>query len=85
MTMNGPTAIVWVHGWENPKVQHGVGRAFMEMDGTWDPDSDESRDRLLGLVRDEGFPQAALTYDPVAGALPRVFIWPEGRTSLEGG
>lgn len=77
--VQGPTAVVWVDGWEDPRVQHAVNRAFMEMQGTWDPDNDESRERLLALTRAEDFADAELEYDPADGALPRIYIWPRGR------
>lgn len=78
--MQGPTDSIEVTDWDNPKVQHSVNRAFMEMNGDWDATDDESRARLLKLVREEGFPNAELVYDPAEGKVPRVHILPEGRS-----
>lgn len=77
--VHGPTAVVWVDGWEDAKVQHAVNRAFMEMTGSWDPGDGDSRERLLALIRDEGFSKAELDYDPAESALPRIHLWPRGR------
>ncbi|HWO93389.1 MAG TPA: hypothetical protein VNL92_01355 [Dehalococcoidia bacterium] len=78
--VHGPTAVVWVDGWMHANVRHAVNRAFMEMQGTWDLDDGESRERLLALIRAEDFADAELEYDPADGALPRIYLWPRGRT-----
>jgi hypothetical protein len=44
-----------VTDWDNSSVQHLVNRAFVEMHGKWDATDDESRTRLLTLVREAGF------------------------------
>lgn len=77
--VQGPTAVVWVDGWEDATVQHAVNRAFMEMQGTWDPGDGESREGLPVLIRAEGFAVAELEFDPADGALPRMYLWPRGR------
>lgn len=77
--VHGPTAVVWVDGWEDATDQHAVNRSFMEMQGTWDPNDGESRERLLALIRAEDFADAELEYDPAGGALPRIYLWPRDR------
>jgi len=78
--MQGPIDTIVVTNWDNPRVQHSVNRAFMEMHGEWNATDDESRARLLTLVREEGLPYAELVYDPAEGKVPRVHILPEGRS-----
>ncbi len=75
----GPTAFAWADGGEDAAVQHAVNPAFMEMQGTWDPDDGESRKRLLALIRAEDFAHAELEYDPADAAIPRIFLCPRGR------
>lgn len=78
--MQGPVDSIVLTDWHDPKVQHAVNAAFMRMNGEWDATSPDSRSRLLTLVREEGFPNAGLVYDPAEGAVPRVHILPEGRS-----
>jgi hypothetical protein len=70
---------VWVHGWEDKTFQHAVNRAFMELQGTWDPDDGESREGLRALIRSEDFADAELEYDPADWAVPRIYLWPRRR------
>ncbi len=76
--MQGPNDVIIVAGWESASVQHAVNRAIQGMDGEWDATKEESRSQFLQVVREEGFPDVEVTYDPMEGTLPRVYVWPEG-------
>lgn len=78
--MQGPIDSIVLTGWDDPKVQHAVNHAFMEMKGEWDATDEASRGRLIALIRDGGFPDVDLTYDPAEGKVSRVYIWPKGRS-----
>lgn len=77
--MQGPVDSIVITDWDDPKVEHAINRGLMKMNGEWDATSDESRARLLKLVRGEGFAAAELVYDPAEGSVPRVHILPKAR------
>lgn len=70
--------------WEDPRVQHAVNGAFMDLEDPWDPTSEESRTRLLKLIHQKGLPCAELEYDPAEGKPPRIWIRSEGRGGVTG-
>lgn len=70
------TATLLIENDQDQKWMHAVHAAVMAQGGSLEPVDGESRARLLGAIRNGGYPHAELEYLPAEGSLPRICIRP---------
>lgn len=68
-----PTSILWFENQDDVNWMHAVSAAVMDQEGTYDPLSAASLARLLDAIRQQGYPDADMVYQPGPG-LPRFVI-----------
>ena len=68
-----PTSILWFEHQDDAHWMHAINAAVMDQDGTYDPLSAASLARLLDAIRQQGYPDADMIYQPGPG-LPRFVI-----------